>query len=143
MEEIEEKFVRRLKKGSGKYKGKLPFKCFNYGKVGHFASKCPYKKNDQNLVVEEKHTFKRYNKDNNYKKKSLCENDVDSSEVTDSESSCEEKVNDFMLMDIEYVKDKYVESDLNDEEAEVDLTGELVSALEEIDRLRLKKRKQK
>jgi hypothetical protein len=37
-------FVRKLKKGSGKYKGKLPFKCFNCGKVGHFVAKCPYAK---------------------------------------------------------------------------------------------------
>ena len=44
MEEIEAKFVKRLETGSGKYKGKLHFKCFNCDKVGHFASKCPYKK---------------------------------------------------------------------------------------------------
>lgn len=48
-EEVEEdsntvvaNFVIKLKKGSGKYEGKLPFKCFNYGKIGHFATKCPY-----------------------------------------------------------------------------------------------------
>jgi hypothetical protein len=35
-DEIEAKFVRRLKKGLGKYQGKLPFKCFNCGKIGHF-----------------------------------------------------------------------------------------------------------
>jgi hypothetical protein len=29
LDEIEAKFVRRLKTGSGKYNGKLPFKCFN------------------------------------------------------------------------------------------------------------------
>lgn len=40
-------FVRKLKRGSGKYKGKLPFKCFNYGRVGHFASKCAYTKIDK------------------------------------------------------------------------------------------------
>jgi hypothetical protein len=45
-DEIEEKFVRRLKKGSGKYQGKFPFKCFNYGKIGHFESKFPHKKKD-------------------------------------------------------------------------------------------------
>ena len=45
-DEIEEKIVKRLKKGSRKYKGKLPFKCFNYGKIGHFANKCPHKRKD-------------------------------------------------------------------------------------------------
>jgi hypothetical protein len=29
IDEIEETFVRKLKKGSGKYKVKFPFKCFN------------------------------------------------------------------------------------------------------------------
>jgi hypothetical protein len=40
----EANFVRKLKKGSRKYKGKLPYKCFNCGKVGHFVTKCPYAK---------------------------------------------------------------------------------------------------
>ena len=42
-----------------------------------------------------------------------------------------------MLMDVED------QSDMNQEEAEVDLEGELICALEEIDRLKQKKRKQK
>ena len=60
--EIEEKFVKRLKKGSGKYNGKLPFKCFNYGRIGHFANKCPHKKHDQNYEGEEKHKSRRFDK---------------------------------------------------------------------------------
>jgi hypothetical protein len=47
----EANFIRKLQKGSGKYKGKLLYKCFNCGKVGHFSSKCPYPK--ENPILEE------------------------------------------------------------------------------------------
>ena len=39
-------FIKKLKKGIGKYKGKLPLKCFDCRKIGQFASKCPYSKQD-------------------------------------------------------------------------------------------------
>jgi hypothetical protein len=90
------------------------------------------------LKVEKKYKSKRFGK-----KKSLCLNNDDSSGDTDSDSSCEYKVNDFILMEKEDYDNKSTRSDVNDEEAMVDMEGELISALEEIDRLRLKKRKQK
>jgi hypothetical protein len=93
LDEIEAKFVRRLKKGSDKYQGKLPFKFFNCGNIGHFASKCPHKKKDLNVEGEEKYKSKRFGK-----KKSLCVNNDDSSRDTNGDSDCEDKVNDFMLM---------------------------------------------
>jgi hypothetical protein len=137
-DEIEAKFVRRLKKGSGKYQGKLPFKCFNCGKIGHFASKCPHQKKAQNFDDEKKYKYKKYNK-----KKSLVANNDNSSEDTDSDSSDENKPNDFVLMAKEDHDNESTGSDDNEEEAVVDLEGELISALEEIDRLRSKNRKLK
>jgi hypothetical protein len=54
-DEIEVKFVRRLKKGSCKYQGKFPLKFFNCGNIGQFASKCSHKKKDQKSKGEEKY----------------------------------------------------------------------------------------
>jgi hypothetical protein len=73
----------------------------------------------------------------------LVANNDNSSEDTDSDSSCEDKTNDFMLMAKEDYDNKIIGSDDNDEEAVVDMEGELISALEEIDRLRIKNKKQK
>jgi hypothetical protein len=73
----------------------------------------------------------------------LVANNDNSSEITDSDSSCEDKANDFMLMAKNDYDNKIIGSDYNDEEAVVDMEGELISALEEIDRLIIKSRKQK
>ena len=43
-DEEEAKFTRKIKRGSGKYRGKLPFMCFNCGKVFRYVSRRPKKK---------------------------------------------------------------------------------------------------
>eukprot|EP00253_Pinus_taeda_P027361 PITA_27361 len=52
-EEEESNFVENLQRGTGRFKGKLPFKCFTCGRVDHYAAKCPHKDKDkQNEELE-------------------------------------------------------------------------------------------
>ena len=43
-EEDEVNFVKKLQWGFGRFKGKLPFKCFSCGGVGHYVVRCPHVK---------------------------------------------------------------------------------------------------
>jgi hypothetical protein len=72
----------------------------------------------------------------------LCvNNDDDPLDDEENDSSIEDKLNDFILMDKEDYDNKRTGSD--EEEFVVDMEGELISALKEIDRLRIKNRKQR
>jgi hypothetical protein len=86
-------FVRRLNKGTyNRYKCKLPLICFNCDGIGHFANKCPHKKNKRNDkdYSNNKQTYKGKRTQNKSFKKSLCtKEDISSSdedEVSDSET---------------------------------------------------------
>jgi len=41
--EEESNFVKNLQRGTGRFRGKLPFKFFACGRVSHYAAKCPHK----------------------------------------------------------------------------------------------------
>ena len=47
LDDEEALFVSRLNKGTGKYKGKLPLKCFNCGRIGNFSHMCSYPKQEE------------------------------------------------------------------------------------------------
>jgi hypothetical protein len=81
---------------------------------------------DQNSDDEKKSKFKKYSKN-----KSLCANNDDSSKDIDNYSSSEDRVNDFMLMDMRDLDDEHLVGEMDDEEVVVDMEGELISALEE------------
>lgn len=44
----EANFVIRLNKGTELYKGKLPLKCYNCARIGHFASKSSFRESIDN-----------------------------------------------------------------------------------------------
>lgn len=100
MDEIEANFVRILKKGSRKYEGKLPFKYFNCGKIGHYASRCTYREDfgrrpDDNNKGRDNHRWNNRNRredDRDKPKKNLCSMETYSSEEEDGEDSKEESL---------------------------------------------------
>ena len=64
-EEEESNFVRNLQRGTGRFRGKLPFKCFACGRVGHYAAKFPHKDK-----IDKGKEPVRWNKKQNANKKS-------------------------------------------------------------------------
>jgi hypothetical protein len=83
-----ENFVRKLQKGTGKYKGKLLLKCFNCGKIGHFANKCPYSRKSDSDEEEDPKKEKKYQKGNMKDKRKVFKKNLYSRE--DSSSSDED-----------------------------------------------------
>jgi hypothetical protein len=136
-------FVRRLKKGTGKYKGKLPLKCFNCGKIGHFASKCPYARSldsDEEEVPKKEKKYQKGDKKRNKRKffkKSLYSREDSSSSDEDNDSDSDSERVLFMAME---TQEETLENDKEnyEEEGEVDLEAELISALSDLRRERKK-----
>ena len=93
------KFIKKLQKGFGRYKGKLPFKCFNCGRIRHFTNKCPYPKqedsDDEEIQNHEEHKKgKTRNKKKHYKqKKDHC-----TKEDNNSSKECEDGDSELLFM---------------------------------------------
>lgn len=121
--------VKKLKRSFGKRKGKLPLKCFNYGRTRHFAAKCPYDKDDEDNEegFRKKYKGQSFFKLQNFskKKKSLCIKE-DNSNLENSEDSSAETL--FMALGT-ITTDLSDEELQDDEDGEISLEGELLCAL--------------
>lgn len=131
----------KLERGSGKYKGKFPFKCFDYRRVGHLSSKYPYKEKDER---EEDLKFtnesQTYQKKKAYKKKGFYSKEESLAPKSDCEDSSKNESNKYLLMALKTNAKKQSIMD-SKEEGVVDLEGELISALDELKK-EMKKNKQ-
>ncbi|KAJ8645013.1 hypothetical protein MRB53_006761 [Persea americana] len=136
-DELTANFVQKLKKGQGKYKGKLPFKCFNCGDVGHFAAKCPHKdKEEDDDDIPRKKSFKKNYRSKKGKSKSLMLKKMASSSDDNSDDSGNDATEALFMVTLdEQVEDHMSEkgkSSSDDEDAEINMEGELLAALEEL-----------
>jgi len=93
-EEEESNFVKNLQRGSGRFRGKLPFKFFACGRVGHYVAKCPHKDK-----LDKGKEPVRWNRKQNVSKKSYYTHE-DSDGRSNSDE--DEQGNDYrLLMDFE------------------------------------------
>ena len=131
----EANFVRNLKRGTCKDEGKLPLKCFECGKIGHFASKCPYAK-DQNSDYENSYqknkSSQKYKKANNgrsAKSRNLYSKEKNNSSDDDSDSDNDFKKVLFLAM---HAKEVTIDHDESEEEGEVNLEAKMINVLKQL-----------
>jgi hypothetical protein len=80
--------MRRIRRGYGRYKGKLPLNFFNWGRIVHLSSKFPYGKEDS--TKQEKYNNKKkifYPRMNNFGKKKKILYINEESDASDEDDS--------------------------------------------------------
>ena len=98
----------------GIYKGKLPFKCFNCGRITHSAKKCPFEENK-----------------GSYKKRSLySKEDSCSSDKSDGE---EKEAREVLFIAQETQNHEHKNIDTNETNFEGECTNDLIKRQKKID----------
>jgi len=100
-EEEESNFVKNLQRGVGRFCGKLPFKCFACGRVGHYAAKNPHKDK-----IDKGKEPVRWNKKQNVTKKSYYTHE-DSDGLSNSDEN--ERGNNYKLL-MDFEDDDYMDA---------------------------------
>ena len=130
--------MRKTKQETNKLKGKIYFKCFNYGKVGHFSSKFPYAKGSESDEEEETPMKqKKHHKGNigKFLKKNLYLKEDSSSSNEDDSDNDSRRV---LFMELEEIIENNKD---NCEQGVVNIEEELISSLRDLKKDR-KKNKQ-
>ena len=109
-------------------------KCFNYGRIGHFAQKCPYSKQEDNDYDDEPNCHKKDQKSKAMYKKKFKKKKKNFYSKEDSEYEEISEDEEIIFMGIE----TQAQDGESDEEGEVDLKSELISVLEELEKCRRK-----
>ena len=107
--------------------------------MGHYASKFPHKREENQPQETEENKINNWQKGKRFNRKSFYVQQDSSASESSGESSNEEGTSEFVLM----AKEELEGYLLDEEEGEVDLEGDLISALKEIDKLKIKRQKRK